>query len=229
MLKAVDNKIKWYNYNNTIISKFDDCHIFKFELNVYEEIENKYQTILSQNEIAKADLFKQRDDKKKYVIGKYFTRILLANKLGIKAPDIVFFETGNKKPATNYIHFNISHSGNLVLVAISKSPIGIDVEFVNPKFDFQNLLNECFISSELLQVNSSSDFYRFWTKKEAIIKATGEGLIDDLHDIDCSQNIVLRHNNKYQIATGYADENHICSLAYTNEIKNLHYWSYNKL
>jgi 4'-phosphopantetheinyl transferase len=84
------------------------------------------------------------------------------------------------------IYFNISHSGNCVICAISRDfELGIDVEEIRPIIihDFNSQFNE----EELNTIYSSEDrlfaFYNLWTKKEAIIKADGRGMSVPLKNI----------------------------------------------
>jgi 4'-phosphopantetheinyl transferase len=84
------------------------------------------------------------------------------------------------------LHFNISHSGNMVVCAFSDdSPMGIDLEQLLPVSfaEFRNIMsdNEWSILNES---GSIIDFYRLWTKKEAVCKAEGIGLFDDLHQLN---------------------------------------------
>ncbi len=222
--EIVNFKINWTKYTGKELLNLENCHIFKFNLKVYKDIESHYESILSKNELNKASLYLVKEDSERYILGKYYTRLLLASQLGTKPSEITFIEIGNKKPATSSVNFNISHSGDLVLIALSNSAIGIDVEFFNSNFDFEKLLPQCFKSSELLHINSVSDFYVFWTRKEAIIKATGEGMVDDLNSIDCSQKTIVRQKKKFFLNSAYVDENHIYSIAYSKDVKNLIFW-----
>jgi len=91
------------------------------------------------------------------------------------------------------IEFNISHSGNMILIGfrfcknnvINANPqIGVDIEKIKPDFDFELVLDEFFTPKEQEAIwkseNSSETFFKFWTQKEALVKATGTGLTDDL-------------------------------------------------
>ncbi len=224
--KINDIKIDWTKYTSKEKLNLDNCNIFKFNLEVYTQIKSNYKNILSKIELNKAKIFKLQNDSERYIIGKYFTRLLIGDQLGINPAEVSFIEIENKKPATTHINFNISHSGNLVLIALSNSEIGIDVEFINTNFNFESLLTRCFKPSELFHIHNIVDFYVFWTRKEAIIKATGEGLIDDLQEIDCTQQTIFRQNKIYFLNSAYVDENHIYSLAYTGNVKNLKFWNY---
>jgi 4'-phosphopantetheinyl transferase len=84
------------------------------------------------------------------------------------------------------LHFNISHSGDMVVCALSDdSPMGIDIEhMLHVSFaDFRNIMSDI----EWRMINGSGsviDFYRLWTKKEAVCKAEGIGLFDDLYQLN---------------------------------------------
>lgn len=80
------------------------------------------------------------------------------------------------------IHFNSSHSCNLVLIALTENyPLGVDVEFIHKSFDEDNIVKNFFSHAEYssyknLYLKSSNPFFQFWTAKEAVIKALGKGL-----------------------------------------------------
>jgi 4'-phosphopantetheinyl transferase len=84
------------------------------------------------------------------------------------------------------LEFNISHSGEIAIIALSnKTPVGIDVEKLLPLEDRDALLRQFFHAKEEQEIISLSEqesqlaFYNCWTRKEAILKATGEGLSTD--------------------------------------------------
>lgn len=79
--------------------------------------------------------------------------------------------------------FNLSHSQDLMLLAASRSrQIGVDVEAIRPIADLERLARRCLASSEweawqnLSEDGRLSAFLRFWTLKEALAKASGQGL-----------------------------------------------------
>jgi 4'-phosphopantetheinyl transferase len=84
------------------------------------------------------------------------------------------------------LHFNISHSGDIVVCALSdESPMGIDIEQMLP-VSFSEY-KEIMSVNEWDSINESgsvSEFYRLWTKKEAVCKAEGIGLFDNLHNLN---------------------------------------------
>lgn len=83
------------------------------------------------------------------------------------------------------VHFNLSHCKNGLAVVVDFSPVGIDIE----SFRKGNLSLICktMNPTEAEWIRASSDpveaFTQYWTKKEAVVKLRGTGLIDDLHHI----------------------------------------------
>ena len=96
---------------------------------------------------------------------------------------------------SNKYYFNISHSGEYVIFAVSDDEIGIDIQ----KMDEINLgISERFFSPYeakfIKKCNSFKRFYIIWTIKEAYIKYSGQGLNKTLNSF-----IVLHYNNSYYI------------------------------
>jgi 4'-phosphopantetheinyl transferase len=74
------------------------------------------------------------------------------------------------------LHTSISHSGHVVAVGLTASgPVGVDVEAMRDR-DYEPLLGRVCRPEERPQVASAADFYAYWTRKEAVLKAVGEGL-----------------------------------------------------
>lgn len=216
----------WKIYGKAKLNE-SSTHIFKVPLQSYDEIKQQYPYVLNSSEIAAASRFKYADDKKRYVLGKYTLRTILSDILNIRAEDVSFFFGDHKKPYTKGRHFNISHSGQFTCIAINQVPVGIDVELIRTDFDFKILLNECFTTEELRCISGARDFYHFWTRKEAVLKAGGEGLTDQLNVIDCSPPVVNIKDIDYNIETRYIDSEHVFSVATENGCKKKEYWSFN--
>ncbi len=101
-----------------------------------------------------------------------------------KFPEFAY--VGNEKPVLKdypHIHFNMSHCRRGVLVAIDDQPIGCDIEEIAPTLDL-DLCRHCFNESEIADIVGSADpcasFTTWWTRKEAVLKLTGEGIDDNL-------------------------------------------------
>lgn len=97
-----------------------------------------------------------------------------------------FLYVGHEKPVLkDYpdIHFSLSHCKKGVLCVIDRHEIGCDIEEIGPKLDM-DLCRHCFSESEIADILSSpspcTQFTVWWTRKEAYLKLTGMGLVDNL-------------------------------------------------
>lgn len=92
----------------------------------------------------------------------------------------------------NGSEFNISHSGDTVIVAFGEKPIGIDIEQIKP-IDIKSV-SHFFHPIEINFINNAFDcteaFYKVWTRKEAYLKAKGVGMIENLNRTNCLPHII---------------------------------------
>jgi 4'-phosphopantetheinyl transferase len=159
--------------------------------------------ILSPDELRKAERFRLEADYERHVIGRALTRIALGRLLD-RAPATLRFRYNDfGKPRLADVAdecrlgFNISHSGELVLVALSaQRAIGVDVEFSRKNLNVEEIAAHFFSALEhatlmaLPSAQRPDAFFRCWTRKEAFIKARGEGLSLPLNGFD----VTLRPN-----------------------------------
>ena len=89
------------------------------------------------------------------------------------------------------LHFNLSHSGQMVAIALTrKRAIGVDIELIHHLDDWSLLAGRIFSPRELRELHSlpkmqqREAFFNGWTRKEACLKAMGEGLTDALQTIE---------------------------------------------
>ncbi|PTT39474.1 4-phosphopantetheinyl transferase [Chryseobacterium sp. HMWF028] len=146
----------------------------------HESLLDKYLPAFSQE--AKQDILRYRrwQDAQLSLLGK----VLL--QYGLKAYyNISEVEMGtlpNKKPylKDHQLHFNISHSKDLVVCAIAEYPLGIDIEFNDPKVSYLDFKFQM-TDKEFQEIHESEDkingFFTYWTRKEAVIKAHGAGMM----------------------------------------------------
>ncbi|WP_353151939.1 4'-phosphopantetheinyl transferase superfamily protein [Pollutimonas bauzanensis] len=139
----------------------------------------KLAACLSVPEMNRADRFHQHQDRKNYIVAHAALRLLLAKQLNLPHHDLQFTKGRWGKPmlaqgGNTPLHFNLSHSGNMVLIAIATQPVGIDIEFTRP-LDYTRLAGHCFAAEEALRIVDSHSFFEHWTAKEAVIKASGRG------------------------------------------------------
>lgn len=139
--------------------------------------------VVNSTERARADRFHFERDRNRFLRARGFVRGKLADQLGVTPCDIEMAFQANGKPVLrgNPVHFNLSHSQDLAVVAISPNqPVGIDVELMTCQVDPLALAPGCFVTHEVQALRDLpaqlQRFFSFWTAKEAFMKLTGEGM-----------------------------------------------------
>jgi 4'-phosphopantetheinyl transferase len=143
-------------------------------------------TLLTLAEQQRAQRYHAEADYHRFVVGRATLRLLLGACLGLPPTALHFAEGENHKPvlATDpKFHYNVSHSGNWVLIAIGPMAMGVDIEKINLSFPFEEVLNYSFTASERAFIEQhpvqAAAFYRLWTRKEAFVKGTAQGIDAD--------------------------------------------------
>lgn len=147
---------------------------------------------LSPDERARAATFRNEQAKRNYIVAHAALRRILANHLSLD-PAAIPFSTGSYgKPALTATaqgqwEFNLTHSRDLALVAVARgAEVGVDVEPVRPMPDAVPIAERFFSKTEsealraLPETEQSGAFFRLWTRKEALAKATGMGIANSL-------------------------------------------------
>jgi 4'-phosphopantetheinyl transferase len=174
---------------------FGAVHLWQRPLRASPEFDSCYE-LLSTEEREKAERYRIERPRTDYVLTRGTLRSLLARYLHKTPQDISFRYTKYGKPfldADTDLNFNVSHSEGLALMGfVRKREIGVDVEKVRAQSDVKQLAERFFSVRERDDLrNLPGDklhgaFFRCWTRKEAYIKAKGEGLSLPLHQFDVS-------------------------------------------
>lgn len=161
--------------------------VWQARLDLHPEEVMHCAQFLSHDERLRADRFYFEHDRRRFMVARGTLRLLLSRHVQIAPAAIVFAYMKNGKPfvvgSTAQLHFNVSHSDERALYAISRNcRLGVDIEYLNRDIDWHGLGRRFFTHNEstaLQQLPASSRkraFFACWTRKEAIIKATGDGL-----------------------------------------------------
>jgi 4'-phosphopantetheinyl transferase len=161
-----------------------------------------YWSVLSPQETARATRLRRDRDRDAFVIARGALRRILAAYAGSSPEQLSFAEGTFGKPALSprnagQLEFNVSHSGDLALLAVSRErAVGIDVARHDAAIDHPSVARFSFSSSECEVLRSLSGdrprfveaFYAVWTRKEAYLKAQGFGLArGTVHfDVSCA-------------------------------------------
>lgn len=197
----------------------NEVYVFSFSLDQFDSlIRPHYAAVLTDNELEKAMRFRYIKDQQRSIAGRYICRMVLAQLLNTPPVQIAFDYSFYKKPVIEGIEFNISHSGDYVLFAVSPVPVGIDVEFISADFSYQHILPGHFTLEERTFITTEDttallNFYTLWTRKEAILKATAEGLTDKLQEVGSLDTLIIRENSPYLLSSFLMDPQHVASIA----------------
>ena len=167
----------------------DEIHVWQAWLDRGAEEVQRLESFLSPEEIARANRFHFEQDRNHYIVGRGLLRELLSKYLD-QAPSALEFSYGEHgKPtlagaaASSGLSFNLSHSGGLAVYAFARErSLGVDVERVKPDFASEDIARRYFSAREVNDLvtlpiaERTEAFFRCWTRKEAYIKARGEGL-----------------------------------------------------
>jgi 4'-phosphopantetheinyl transferase len=150
-------------------------------------------SVLSEDECARAARFHFDRDRRRFVAGRSALRSLIASYLDVPAADIAFSYGPQGKPfvSGSTLSFNVSHSGPAAVFAFGPcDELGVDVEILDHARYDDGVAERFFSPREvatlqaLAKAERADAFLRCWTRKEAFIKARGEGLSLPLHEFD---------------------------------------------
>jgi 4'-phosphopantetheinyl transferase len=149
-----------------------------------DQLRPAHEHWLAGPEAARAARFRLRADQDRFVLATAVLRAAVADRLGV-APGRVPVDRrcehcggqhGRARLPGTGLAASISHSGDLVAVALTAGrPVGVDVEAIGRR-DYEPLLTRVCAVAERQHVHTARDFYTVWTRKEAVLKATGTGL-----------------------------------------------------
>ncbi len=167
----------------------DAVHVWHLDLQLgVDELENATQ-LLNEEERLTAAYFREARHRDRFIAGRGLLRSLLASYNDTEPAEVRFEWSANGKPSLRAqselapIHFNYSHSADRAVCAITRiGPIGVDLERVQAWQDLRELEQLVFTQDEislleqLAEEQRDREFFRLWTHKEALVKATGDGL-----------------------------------------------------
>jgi 4'-phosphopantetheinyl transferase len=186
----------WLNSPDNLILSEEEAHVWRADLNLNEGFQNSFLNLLSADEKNRAKKFRFAKDSQNFIVARGILRLLIGKYLEINPAEVSFQYSEFGKPSiahNNSLQFNISHSQNIALFAFTKKfNIGIDVEFVNPNIEVKEIATSFFSTNEIKNLlalpeqQQTLGFFYCWTRKEAFIKAVGEGLSFPLDKFEVS-------------------------------------------
>jgi 4'-phosphopantetheinyl transferase len=181
---------------HTLTLSKDEVHVWHAALD--DHLAERLKLILSEDEISRANRFHFAKDRNHYIVARGLLRRLLAAYLGMSSSELQFLYADKGKPyleetQRRSIHFNLAHSHDMAIYAFSSGrELGVDLEFIREDLAGEKIAERFFSQWEISALRSlpaelrKQAFFNCWTRKEAYIKARGEGLSMPLDEFDVS-------------------------------------------
>lgn len=176
-----------------------DVHVWRASFHQLMPLLPYFRTLLSSDEQMKAGRYRFEDNRQEYIIARGLLRHLLGSYLGDDPHRLRFHYNAYGKPALSSeagperLTFNVSHAHGFVLYVFTRGrEVGIDLERIRPEAAHDGVAERFFSSKEVSTLRALPrhaqpiGFFNCWTRKEAYIKARGEGLTIPLNQFDVS-------------------------------------------
>lgn len=178
----------------------EEIHVWRARLDLPTARVQSLLSTLSSDELDRAERFYFKKDRQHFIVARGLLRAILSRYLDIESSQLRFCYTNYGKPAltngpdhSDKLEFNLAHADGIVLYAVTYGrKVGIDIERVRIDLDYEDIAARFFSSLERTMLDSmptgmrTEAFFNCWTRKEAYIKARGEGLSMPLDQFDVS-------------------------------------------
>jgi 4'-phosphopantetheinyl transferase len=171
------------------LSDRDDVHVWFAALDLAKPGISEGAKALSAEERTRAERFRFERHRDRFIAARGTLRMVLGGLLGVSPAEVVFAYGPHGKPhlagegAARGIRFNLSHSHDAALIAVARDrEVGVDIERMRPLSELRALERRCFSDRvaaalrDLPPERELQEFFRWWARREAFQKATGEGL-----------------------------------------------------
>ena len=173
----------------------DEVHVWSIRVSSAASSLGALERLLAPDEQARAARFLREADSHRFVAAHGGLRQLLGRYLSLPPAALGFTIGEFGKPALadaaagRALSFNLSHAGDWILIALAAGQaVGVDVEFIRPDLDFMPIARTQFSPDEVTALTAeppgaqANAFFRCWTRKEAYLKARGQGLAYSLRE-----------------------------------------------
>jgi 4'-phosphopantetheinyl transferase len=191
-------------------------HVWRGSLDQRLAVRRRLESLLSYDEHERALRFRFDKDRARYIVGRGVLRLLLGRYSGLDAACIRFEYGRHQKPVladAETPFFNLAHAGAVVLYAFSRCfPVGVDVELVQPELPGDGIAEQFFSPVEIAALCSLPErergraFLACWTRKEAFVKARGDGLTLPLDSFDVT---LAPDEPAAVLRTGWSPDEHL--------------------
>ena len=220
----------------------DEVAVWAATLDELRPFAQDYTSLLDLGERGRMARFRFEPDKERFLLGHGLLRTVLGHYLRLPPENIRFQRGRFGKPfiPDMPINFNLSDTKDAVAIAVSAHrDLGVDVETMSRVVDHEAVGEHYFTMEEVASINGSPDgkrrFLEFWTRKEAVLKASGVGIMDDLRVLrvdEAVNRMTITHDAfiamaapVYHVRTWHLGASHIVSLASSTILGTVHFLS----
>jgi 4'-phosphopantetheinyl transferase len=196
---AVPSELVWAPAPENLKLGKGELLVFSASLELNDSRLAELALSLSEDERARAVRLRFDRDRRRFIAGRGLLRELLGWLLRVEASQLAFGYTARGKPVLaapasgHALHFNVAHADSLALYAVAwEHEVGIDIERLRPIMGADAIAERFFSDREFAQWRSVSSrqqieaFFNCWTRKEACLKATGDGISESLDQVEVS-------------------------------------------
>jgi 4'-phosphopantetheinyl transferase len=189
----------WFAAPERLSLGSSDVHVWRVSLDESPSELAHFQNTLDDDERSRADRFYFSRDRERFIVARGVLRALLGRYLDRSPESLSFSYSTHGKPALaseygkDAIRFNLSHSQGTALYAVTRGrELGVDLEFIRGDLEAEQIADRFFSQREIVALRALPPalrkyaFFLCWTRKEAYIKARGEGLSMPLDQFDVS-------------------------------------------
>jgi len=194
-MKMADTERVWTPAPDVLDLGSHQVDIWRVPLDLQSAAVKSLASTLSVDESQRAARFHFPEDRVRYIIAHGSLRIILSRYLNCGPNQLSFSVNEFGKPAldSHNLEFNLSHSGDFALIAVSgEQKVGVDVERIRSDMELESMARRFFSPDEVSELMAlppeerDIGFFNCWTRKEAYIKAQGLGLSLPLDSFDVS-------------------------------------------
>ncbi len=254
----------WTSHPNPLRLQPHQVDVWRISLEVASDSVKQMESHLSTDELKRASRFHFDADRTRFIISHGSLREILSRYLRCQPSELSFSTNDYGKPSltrsndfsrlsntttevvtTDKLEFNLSHSGNYAIVAVThECKIGIDVEHIRKDIEIEDLAARNFSPSEISELMSlpseqrTSAFFNCWTRKEAYIKSQGLGLSFPLDSFDVSlgEPAALlatrpdpREASRWSLLSLEIDPSHAGAVAVEGQGLDFRFWDWNAI
>lgn len=240
--------VRWERAPVNLVLSANNVHVWYTRLEQPLALVERLHDSLVDDERTRAARFVFDRDRRNFIVARGVLRDILGAYLNCAPRDIQIIYGRAGKPSLTFsnpvsLEFNLSHSHGLAIYALAQRQVGIDVEFIRPLADRDRIVAQNFSPPERAVFATLSSrkkdvaFYHTWTRKEAFIKAIGDGLtypLDQfsvLFDADAPAGFISvahspQEDARWWVSSFVPEPNYIAACATSGAPMHISFWSW---